>query len=172
LDVIDHGDEPWVSRYSVEPLLDDRRLVSRMLRHWNELAPNQGFPSRGQVDPFLVGDDWANCMLIGLRPQMQKSTFVIVGGNLLPSPGRALEGRWIADCPSDTLLGMTLSRLADVLAERAPLVLRGAALHLGTPVLFRSVLLPLAEDGTQIDTVFGAANYRQVEALPQPLRGG
>jgi hypothetical protein len=36
----------------------------------------------------------------------------------------------------------------------------GSATHFGEPVLFRSVLLPLADDGTSIDHILCAINFR------------
>ncbi len=127
-----------------EPLLEDRRLVSRVLKHWNEMATGQQFPSKSQIDPWLVGDDWASCTLINIHQPLGQSTFLVVGDKLLPSPGRSLDGRRIADCPSDTLLGITLSFLSRVVATGRALTLGGTATHLDEPILYRSVLLPLA----------------------------
>jgi hypothetical protein len=161
LAAINNGQETRATGQGTEPLLDERRLVSRILRHWSAMATRRLFPSKSQVDPWLVGDDWANCTLIALDRQPTQSMFIAVGGNLLPSPGRSLDGRRIADCPPDTLLGQTLSYLPRVVSQRAPVTIEGSATHLDVPILFRSVLLPLAEDGTRIDAILAAANYRK-----------
>jgi hypothetical protein len=34
--------------------------------------------------------------------------------------------------------------------------------HVGAPVLFRSILLPLSESGGRIDGVLGAVNCREI----------
>ena len=47
------------------------------------------------------------------------------------------------------------------MAEREP-VAEGVGTHVGTAVLYRSILLPLSEDGRRIDGVLGAANCREV----------
>src|SRR5579864_8385210 len=53
---------------SEDSLLNERRLVTRVLHHWHETAMGQRFPHAAQIDPWLVGDDWSNCALIQLAP--------------------------------------------------------------------------------------------------------
>jgi hypothetical protein len=37
---------------------DERRLVERMLRHWQEMtAWGGGFPRYDEIDPWMVGED-------------------------------------------------------------------------------------------------------------------
>ncbi len=154
--------KPLVS--PLETLLDERRLVSRILRYWRELGLRGTFPSKRQIDPWLVADDWTSCALIAIHGEREKPTFITVGSDLLAAPDEQLEGRSVDACASDTVLGVALAKLMTVLSKRAPLTIGGAATHLGKPVLYRSILLPLAEDGIRIDTVLIAANCRRIKA--------
>ncbi|HEV2546224.1 MAG TPA: hypothetical protein VGU20_02705 [Stellaceae bacterium] len=148
----------------MEALLDERRLVSRTLRYWRELGLRGTLPSMKRVDPWFMADDWASCALIEIHPDLEKSTFLTIGDKLWPSDKHPLNGRRVQDCPSGTVLGIALSKLSIVMAKRAPVTIGGSSSHLGMPMLYRSVLLPLAEDGLRIDTILIAANYRRVKA--------
>jgi hypothetical protein len=143
----------------MECLPNEQRLVSRVLRHWTERCAGKRFPSKDAVDGSLLGADARNCIVVRIDPELERSTFVSVGENLF-RPGDSLDGRSIAACPRGTLLGVTLRYLSRFRPDGGPLSVTGSAPHLGEPVLFRSVLLPLADDGTAIDHILCAINFR------------
>ena len=138
-----------------------RRLVDRVLRLWTEMARDGRFPRRDQIEPSTLGTDWANCLLIAVQSPVQLSHFVAVGNNLS-----------VAHCPNDSLAGVLLSHLPQVLSERRCLMIEGRATLRGSGVLYRSALFPLSEDGVAIDHVLSAANHRLLrenEELMAPL---
>jgi hypothetical protein len=142
-------------------VLFKRRLVDRVLRLWIEISRGGRFPRRDQIEPSMLGEDWANCLVIAVRSPIQLSYFVAVGENLS-----------FAHCPNDSLAGVLLSHLPQVLSERRCLMIEGRATLRGSGVLYRSALFPLSEDGVAIDHVLGAANHRLLrenEELLAPL---
>ncbi len=145
------------------PLLDERRIVSRILLHWHELVGARPLPRRADVDRLLLAEDWPHCVVIALGATLEQATFARVGAQLAPA-GQALAGAPLAACPGNTLLASTIAPLARVLEAGKPVTRGGPALHLGTPILFRAVLMPLSEDGRRIDHVFGAANCREISS--------
>src|SRR5260370_40763460 len=76
----------------------ERRLVDRVLRLWKEMAHGGRFPRRDQIEPSVLGEDWANCLVIAVQSPVQLSYFVAVGADL--SGGR---------CPNINLAAVTLS---------------------------------------------------------------
>ncbi|HEY1980459.1 MAG TPA: hypothetical protein VGH13_10265 [Xanthobacteraceae bacterium] len=72
---------------------EERRLVWRVLQHWTEISQSGHFPRRDQIDPWVRGEDGANCLLIAVASPIELSHFVVVGVNLA-----------IALCTTDTLL--------------------------------------------------------------------
>jgi hypothetical protein len=132
---------------------EERRLVWRVLRHWHEMAGNKRFPRRDEFDPWMLGEDGPNCLLIALEAPIELSHFVAVGVNLA-----------VAICRTDTLAGVLLSLLPRVVSARRGLMIEGGATLHGAEILYRSVLLPLSEDGVAIDHALGAANYRSLRA--------
>jgi hypothetical protein len=138
-----------------------RRLVDRVLRLWTEMARGRGFPRCDQIEPSKLGVDWTNCLVIAVQSPVQLSYLVAVGGNLS-----------FAHCPADSLEGVLLSHVPQVLSERRCLMIEGRARLREVGILYRSALYPLSEDGTAIDHVLGAANYRPLrenEHLKTPL---
>jgi hypothetical protein len=144
----------------IDGLYDQRRLVGRVLRHWTEIAIARGLPGLLDVDPWMIGDDWLNCLIVAVQAPVERSYFLTIGENLQPSADTDLTGAAIALCPSDTLAEILLSHLALVLSARRCLIVEGAALQQQTPILYRSALLPLSQNGVDVDHVLGAANYR------------
>ena len=86
---------------------DERRLVGRVLRHWTEMVHGRGFPRLNEIDPWMLGEDWANCLLMAVQSPVELSHFITVGENLA-----------VALCPKDTLAGVLLSHLPQVLSAR------------------------------------------------------
>jgi hypothetical protein len=138
---------------------NEQRLVYRVFRHWTTWSAARRFPSKDDIDVPVLGDDAENCMLVQLAAELDQSAFVAVGENLLPR-GDSLDGRPIAACPKGTLIGTMLKYLPRFRPNGGPLSVAGSATHLDEPVLFRGILLPLADDGTSIDHILGAANFR------------
>src|SRR5690242_1113200 len=125
----------------MESFSDERRLVSRVVRHWHDMAIGQRFPSRSQIDPWLVGDDWTSCALIKLEADLARSTIVVAGSNLLPPQHETLDGQPVAACPHQSLLAVLTKYLARFQPNGGPLSISGTAAHGARPVLFRAVLL-------------------------------
>jgi len=138
-----------------------RRLIDRVLRLWTEVARGQGFPRHDQIEPSKLGVDWANCLVIAVRSPLELSYFAAVGENLS-----------FAYSPKESLAGVLLSHLPQVLSECRCLMIEGRARLRDTDILYRSALYPLSDNGIAIDHVLGVANYRPLrenEGLITPL---
>jgi hypothetical protein len=142
--------------------LDERRLIFRVLHHWTEMAIAQRFPSRDNIDPWLVGNDWANCVMLVLNPEKEGFNFSVVGANLL-APGQCLDGASIADCPDGTVLVDMIKQLDRCIGDAAPVVIEGTTVHLGTSVQYRAILMPLSGDGETVNGIFGAASFKKLD---------
>jgi hypothetical protein len=132
---------------------NERRLVERVLRHWTKAAAGRHLPRQIEIDPWIIGDDWANCVVIAVQSPVELSHFIAAGKNLA-----------VALCTTDTLAGVLLSHLPSVLSVRRCLIVEGEATLRGVPILYRGALLPLSDDGVAIDHVLGAANHRTLLA--------
>src|SRR5215813_13225055 len=124
---------------------EERRLVWRVLRHWKEIVDSGRLPRRGEADFWLKGEDGANCVLIAVESPIELSHFVVVGVNLA-----------VALCAADTLAGVLLSSVPQVVASRRGLMIEGVATLRGAAICYRAVLLPLSTGGVKIDHMLGA----------------
>ena len=143
----------------------DRRLTMRILARWRNLAQGRRFPRRAQLDPMLFGQDWASCFLVDVDPRNTDHSRISFVGDALRDPAwPTFERQRISECLNDTLLQLATSKIVEVVARAAPIGFGGPALHNETPILYRSILLPLSEGGEEIDGILGAVSYREVTA--------
>jgi hypothetical protein len=134
----------------------------RVLAQWRDMAGGRGVPRRSQIDPLRFGQDWANCLLIDVDPEPHRSRLAFIGEQLRDPTGPAFDRQCIAECVEQTLLRSATAHIERVIADREP-VAEGVGTHVGAAVLYRSILLPLSEDGERIDGVLGAANCREID---------
>ena len=64
---------------------------------------------------------------------------------------------------------LAFSHLPQVVSERRCLMIEGRARPRDIGILYRSALYPLSDDGTAIDHVLGAANYRPLRENEYPI---
>ena len=55
------------------PLQNERRLVERVLRYWTKAAAGKRFPRLNEIDAWMVGDDWANCLVMAVQSPVELS---------------------------------------------------------------------------------------------------
>jgi hypothetical protein len=146
---------------------EDRRLVSRVLKHILQSAIADHLPRLNDVDPWLVGDDWSNCALVRIRKPLDRSVFIVVSDKLLPNPAMILDREPISHCPPTTLLGVALFFLGEAVEERAASMVEGTATHIYAPILFRALLVPLSEDHQTVEAVLITTNFRQRQEREQ-----
>jgi len=140
----------------------EQRLIMRVLAQYRGLCRGSGMPRRAQINPALFGRDWAHCLLIDIDPHLEASRFAYIGNKLADLTWPAFERQTLAECGENTLLHAATTYLPRVIARRLPISRGGIGLHRETPILYRSILLPLSESGTVIDGVLGAANFREI----------
>lgn len=146
----------------MQPLDRDKRLTMRALHHWRDILGGRAFPRSADVDPASLGDDWHNCLLIGLKTPLERAHFVHVGCNLCHSAGTVFTDRPLADCLEHTVLREATSYIARVLDRQVPIGVGGSIAQGDSAFLYRSILMPLSDHAGTIDAIFGAASFREV----------
>jgi hypothetical protein len=141
----------------------ERRLTARVYKAWSRAA-GSSYPRRSQIDPAELGSDWANCVMIDLDPVAANSRFAYVGIALRDHSWPTFERQPISDCLEGSLLYLAAKAVPDLLQRKQPLSFSGSTQHQDTDILYRIVLLPLSEQGAQIDGVMVAIGYREIGA--------
>ena len=155
---------------------EERRLVLRLLAYWDDLRNDRDYPRADDIDARMIGDDWAQCFLLRLTGtslgagaslgdgvSLGESQLLHVGDGLL---GDLPDGApaTLARVPETALLHHAAGFAAQTLSKGVPVSLGGEAALSDCKTLFRSILLPLSNDGATIDHLLGAVNGRPVGA--------
>ena len=146
-----------------EPSGIERRLVLRLLEHWRELGGGDGFPSFSDVDPADMADIWPSCFVLEVAGHRDDPIFRAAGDGYVRSAGTELIDRRISELPKDTLAERSTTYFREVI-ERAVPVSRGGEFVTGDgiTIVYRSVILPMSDDGKTVSGLLGAANCREV----------
>ena len=142
----------------------ERRLTARVHRVWKKAAGTQSFPRRSQIDPAVLGADWANCLMIDIDSNPAHSRYSYVGSALRDFSWPIFDRQCISECLEGTLLELVARHVPQVIATANPLSFGGSAIHQDADILYRTVLLPLSESGSTIDGLLAAIGYREIAA--------
>lgn len=143
----------------------ERRLVLRLLAYWRSLCDERRFPSFADVRPAEIPSIWPFSFALEVLDGEDDVVFRAIGEELAAYTSVSLPGRHVSEAPTGTLPAVAISYVDEVLAKGVP-ISRGGEFHKanGTRVLYRSILLPMSDDGETISGILGAANCREVES--------
>jgi hypothetical protein len=155
-----------VTREEVEDELPqgmERRLVLRLLTYWRAICAERDYPSFAEIEPDDMPDMWHNCFVLEVIGHEEDPIFRAAGGEIISYTPGSLIGTPISAWTPDTLIGVAVSHTRDVLRKGVPMSHGDEFLKVdGTKVLYRSILLPMSDDGETISGLLGAANCREV----------
>ena len=141
----------------------ERRLVLRLLKYWRGLGDGDVIPAESAIDANDIPDMWPHCAVLDVAGKESDPELTFVGNALAETAGADMTGRKLSHAAADTLLAKGLSYFGQVLAKRVPITFGGEFTdRRGMKILYRSIILPLSEDGTTINRLLAAANCREV----------
>jgi hypothetical protein len=141
----------------------ERRLVLRLLSHWRMLCDDRDYPSFFDLDPSAIPAMWKDCFVLEIFADGSEPRFRAMGDALAADVDFSLIDRPISMAPEKSLPGVAISFLEEVLRKGVP-ISRGDEFYKdhGTKVLYRSILLPMSDDGDTVTGILGAVNCREV----------
>ena len=137
----------------------ERRLTERIRRKWAQIAQER-LPSLREVEALNLGPDRPYCFAVDMRLSDLLPYFVFMGDELsrystLYPMGNPRQEK--------TLLDTAIARMDEAALSRAPVELSSVTkLDDGRRVAFRSILLPVSENGTDVSHIFGAARGKGI----------
>tara|TARA_R110000787_G_scaffold36145_37_gene92537 strand:- start:3943 stop:4440 length:498 start_codon:yes stop_codon:yes gene_type:complete len=142
----------------------ERRLVHRLLAYWRGLQIDDEFPSFAAIDPGEIPDIWSNTFVLEVVGNESDPVFRAFGDDIAAHYETSLIDRHVSEVPDNSLVSVSVGYLDEVLKKGVP-ISRGGDFQKddGTEVLYRSILLPMSDDGETISGILGAANCREVE---------
>lgn len=141
----------------------ERRLVLRLLAYWRQLCDEREFPSFAEVDPSDMPDMWSHCFAIEIFEDDSEPVFRAMGDELAATIDYSLIDQRVTVAQERTLPSVAITFLPEVLRKGVP-VSRGDEFFKadGTKVLYRSILLPMSDDGDRVSGILGAVNCREL----------
>ena len=141
----------------------ERRMVLRLLSQWREWCGDEQFPSFSQVDPEDISEMWEYCFVLDFLGHEEDPIVRMVGDELQKYLPVEVANCRLSDVPAKSLIEYAAAYYQEILDRRVP-ISRGGEFRKydGTMVLFRSIILPMSDDGQTISGLLGAANCREV----------
>lgn len=141
----------------------ERRLVMRVLKRWRELARERDMPALADITGEAMPDLWPNCFVLGIEAGTTALSFRHVGATFIDDGVSGLVGQPPSAVPPETLLGQAVKACPIVMRKLVPNSVGGSFTHRsGRLTLYRAIVLPLAQDGRQLEALLGAVNGRSV----------
>ena len=143
----------------------ERRMVLRLLNHWRDWCNGDRFPSFESVDPAELEEMWGYCFVLDFLGFEDDPVIRMVGDELAGYQPASLVNCPLSEAPPKSLLEHAAGYYGEVLSREVP-ISRGGQFRKydGTKVLFRSIILPMSDDGDTISGLLGAANCREVQS--------
>ncbi len=142
----------------------ERRLVMRLLHYWRDKAEPNDMPARADIDIASMPEFAPYCWLARVGADEKDIAFETAGESFAIDNAHLLAGMKLAAAPAGTLIAHATAYAAKVVVSRVPMSFGGEFRHLdGRTLLYRSIILPLRGEGTDIGYLLGAANYRAAQ---------
>ncbi|MFN4222529.1 MULTISPECIES: hypothetical protein [Novosphingobium] len=147
------------------PLLgqDERRMQVRAYNYWASLLGTDAFPS---VTSFLEGDhpDFSeNLVLLHFDNGIEDPAITFLGARLAEECGTRSAIQRLSDVPGRSLLSRITDHYLQIIANQAPIGFEAEFVNQhGRTVLYRGILLPFSSNGSAIDYIMGAINWKEV----------
>jgi hypothetical protein len=128
-------------------------VIRQLLGYWHEKRGARRFPARADLDPLEMRYALGNIVLFdrisGTMPP--RFRYRLIGTAVIERDGYDMTGRDVDELPGTQYRQLILSRLAGLIADPAPLVIRNQALYDGRRYDYEVLWLPLAADGMTVD---------------------
>ncbi len=141
----------------------EKRLVLRVLEAWRLACTGDLPPKAGEFGAAELGEDAAHVFTIDLSHPAGPRFTSIGAALLVPGLPETAAELSVADCPKDSVLGITARCWYEIVARGVPVTRGGVGRNAGVPVLYRAIMAPLANELGEIAAIIGAANWRAVE---------
>jgi hypothetical protein len=146
----------------------ERRLVLRLLSYWRDLCGARTYPSFADIDPASIPDMWNWAFVLEVAGHDADPVLRHVGPSLAATASAPVIGLRLSSLPKETLICHAVSYVQAVIAKGVPISRGGEFMRDGNMrVLYRSILLPMSDDGATISGLLGAANCREVSGEGQ-----
>lgn len=151
---------------ATEPKVQDgreRRMVLRLLEFWRAAKGDASFAAPAQLDEVAMPELYPHCIVLDVAQNPGDPVVTAIGRTISSYADGNLKGLPISRFDTNTLPAHAVAYVGEVLRKGVPISRGGSFVDKrGTSILYRSIVVPLAEDGETVTAVIAAANCREV----------
>lgn len=137
----------------------ERRLVLRLLGYWRDLCGDRDWPHAQDVVAADMKDMWDFSFVIDTSGD--KPSFRHFGKWQAEFYGSDMSGRGLVELTRDTLAERSTRYMPEVLRRHIPITYGGEVTEPGgRKILYRSILMPLSDDGATVTGILGGSNCK------------
>ncbi|MEM9878447.1 MAG: hypothetical protein AAF862_04115, partial [Pseudomonadota bacterium] len=143
----------------------ERRMNIRAFDYWESLLDGRDFPAVAELDADIIAPFREHSLLIDFTRGYDAPVMRFVGRHLRAEASLRDLDIDLSDVPSGTLLSRLTNHYLEILANRAPIGFEAEfETEAGERVLYRGILLPLSDDGTTINFIYGVISWKTEDA--------
>jgi hypothetical protein len=140
----------------------ERRMVLRLLTHWWDWCGDADYPYFAKVDLARMAEIWDFSFALDIVGREDNPVVRTVGSEFQKYLPQAVRDCALSDVPAGSLIEHTASYYHAIIDRGLPISRGEFIKYDGMKVLYRSIILPMSDDGTSVSGLFGTANYREV----------
>jgi len=139
----------------------ERRMINRVAAYWDEIRGDQHFPAMTDIEPPRLDDIKSNCFVLDVSKSVEEPIIRFVGDALSENGKVARAGESLNTVSKRTLFGRVSDHFLECVANGAPVGIEAEFDdETGETIMYRGVLLPFSDNGTTVDFVLGAINFK------------
>ena len=140
-------------------------MVLRLLSYWREWCGDALYPSFTQVNPARMAEIWDHSFVLDVVGHEENPIVRMVGSEFQSYLPRSVRDCALSDVPAASLIEHAAAYYQEILDRGVPISRGGEFIKYdGMKVLYRSIILPMSDDGASVSGLLGAANCREVPA--------
>jgi hypothetical protein len=141
----------------------ERRVSVRAYEYWASLLAGRNFPCVADLNANDIESFRDASILLDFSRDINKPVLRYVGKLLRDECGLSLSALKPEDVPGRSLLSRLTDHYLEILANRAPIGFEAEFNNLrGNLSMYRGLLMPLSDDGENINFIYGVISWKEV----------
>lgn len=128
--------------------------LQELFDYWQDKRGDRPMPRRLDIDPIDLRQMLPHIFLVDVETGAQRFRYRLVGTELTTIMGRELKGAYIDEMPF-LFRKFALPAYEEVISRRAPCYKEINALEAFFTIRYKRLMLPLSENGTDINMILG-----------------
>ncbi len=155
-------DEPVMDAPPVMGAGRERRISVRAYNYWASLLAGREFPSVSDLNANDITAFRDSSILLDFTASADNPVLRYIGKGLRDESGLSTTELAPEEVPGRSLLSRLTAHYMEIIANRAPIGFEAEFVNTrGKLTMYRGILLPLSDDGTNINFIYGVISWKE-----------